>query len=163
MQGLGWFKMTFDIDDGPQTPRQFDIVEAIEEIRGTSSLARMAADSAARRSHYNGECIARVEEKIEAVRGMVLALGGDVADISASLVRIENRLGIAENLAERASGTNEVVHELANLQISQQQISLAARRLRNETVAHTVKVAAAWIFSGAGLASLVFALIMGHC
>ena len=143
-------------DDGPATPRQYDVIAAIEEIRGAATLAKMAADSSARRSHYNGE-------QLESIRGMVLALGGDVADISAALVRIEKRLGITESMAERASDTNEVVNDLARLHVDQQQIAIIAKRLRNETLWYTMKVAAMWIFSGAGLASVIVAAIMTQC
>lgn len=158
-----------DDDGGPVTPRQTDVLAAIEAASDAANRAAALAGMAARSSHYNGQRLEALERQLVAIKtaatsaehtsqsalAIAKASAGDVAELTGAALRIETHLGIVRDVANRASGTNEITVNLANLQVQTQKARIAEKHARALALwAITGKVAST------GLSILVAAMVV---
>lgn len=101
---------------------------------------------------------ARRFDSVESIQGQHSALLGDIA---AAVIRVEKRLGAAEEKAERAdvkaeraSGTNEIITDFARVKLEEERDEIQGRKARRTAIWSVVGQASAFVFSVAGLSLL---------
>lgn len=89
----------------------------------------------------------------------------ELASIGAAVIRIETRLGAAEQTATtaardaaRASQTNELVNDMARVVIEDKRDEIQAARDRRRAIWSAFGKASAFVFSAAGIAAIASAL-----
>lgn len=154
--------MSLDELEGPATPRQVDILDTLEDLRGQVERARIAAQVAAAKAHYCGERLVAVEVAVNGNTRAIATLSKEIADLTSALIKTSLIAERASGIAERASGTNELAMDLANLAVQDKRESIAARARRSQHLWAIVGKASTWLFAAGGLAS-VLALVLQRC